>query len=97
MERPRLALAPPPREHGPLRRRRPKSFVLRFAADIGLVSFYEPVWSAECAGIDVGRSLAETMKHEPRGLIACADHPVQLMRGHALFAGRPQLRGQKPF
>ena len=51
----------------------------------------------ECAGIDVSRSLAKTMKHEPRGFVACADHPMQLMRGHALFAGGHQLSGQKPF
>jgi hypothetical protein len=37
------------------------------------------------------------MRHEPSGAVrAEAEHPPELMRGHALFAGGHEMRCQKP-
>ena len=39
---------------------------------------------------------ADTVRHEPRGLVSHAKHAVQLMAAHALLAGAKQMRGQNP-
>jgi len=37
------------------------------------------------------------MHHEPRRFVADAEHPVNLMRAHALLAGRNQMNAEQPF
>jgi hypothetical protein len=94
------ALALDQGEHGHLLRRRAERFVAGLAADVALVGLDNLMVAAERTGslrrLNHDRSLAETMKQEPRGLVAGADHPVQLMRRHAGLAGGHQASGQNP-
>ena len=75
---------------------------LRFAVsltDVGFVRFHDLAMAADGASIGAGRlhALADTVGHEPGGLVGDAQHAMQLMGGNAFFRGAEKVGGVQPF
>jgi len=47
-------------------------------------------------GAIISHGLTDAMSEEPRAFVGNADHPVQLMSGHAFLAGVHQMNGKQP-
>src|ERR1700730_8004975 len=98
MVRSRTAFALDQGEYGHLLRRRTIRLVLGLAANIAFVRLDNFVLSTEWTRTtEIVRSFAASVKQEPRCFVIGADHAMQLMRAHALFAGGHQLSGENPF
>lgn len=66
------------------------------ATDESLVHFDRATVAAERRVLDGCHGKADTMGHEPSGLVGDAEHTVQLVGRDALLAGRHQVRGENP-
>ena len=76
-------------EGGPLR----LAHVLAFPADVGFVDFNR---AGEVARLVLRPDLAESVEHEPSGLLSDLEIAVQLHRGDALEAGGLEVDGEDP-
>jgi hypothetical protein len=57
------------------------------AADVGFVSLNHLALAAERpSSADIVCGFTQAMEQKPRGLVVRAEHPVELVRRHALFA-----------
>jgi len=71
--------------------------VAGLAADIGFVALDNLAGTADRAVIVVWpHGLADTVRHEPGGLVGDAQHAVKLMRADALLGSGHQVRGENP-
>jgi hypothetical protein len=60
------------------------------------VCLYDFAAAAQRAQAPKAHCLTDTVSHEPRGLVADAKRPVQLMGGNAFLAGSHQVEGLQP-
>src|SRR4051812_19052343 len=72
--------------------------LVRFlATHVGLVNLDNLIIAAELRSVGaIVESMADTMRHEPSSLVGYAEHTVQLVRRHALFARDHKLKRQNP-
>lgn len=65
-------------------------------AKVCLVGLYDLAATTKRTTVNLGHRLAQTMLHEPGGLVSYAQRAVQLVGAHALFAGGHQVSRQNP-
>jgi hypothetical protein len=71
-----------------------------FAADVGFVRLGRLAFAAhraEHVRVKLAHCFANAHRHEPRAFVGDAEHPVQLVAGHAFLARGHQVHRQQPF
>src|SRR6185437_235208 len=68
----------------------------RLHAPKRLVGFDDLPLAAELGAVRRGHRFADTVHHEPRGLVGHVELAVHLVRAHGLFARRDEMEGQHP-
>ena len=65
-------------------------------AEVGFIGFDDLAGATQSLGAGVTQGLAQPMRHEPRRLVADAQHAVELVSADTFLAGAQQVHGVDP-